>query len=47
MIWSPSTSRPVGVHRQAPVGVAVVGDADVGAGGDHGLLAAGSRWVEP
>ena len=37
MIWSPSTMLPFGVDREAAVGVAVVGDADVGAGGEHGL----------
>ena len=31
MIWSPSTSAPVGVDGQAAVGVAVVRDAQVGA----------------
>ena len=31
MIWSPSTTSPVGVDREAPVGVAVVRDPEVGA----------------
>ena len=36
MIWSPSTTSPSAVDRQAAVGVAVVGDAQVGAVLDHG-----------
>ncbi len=38
MIWSPSTSRPAGVDRQAAVGVTVEGDAEVGACLDDGGL---------
>ena len=45
MIWSPSTSLPA-VHGQAAVGVAVVGNAEVGAVLDHGRLER-PRWVEP
>ena len=37
-IWSPSTSAPGGVDGEAPVGVAVEGEAEVGARGhDRGL----------
>ena len=37
MIWSPSTTLPSRVDREAAVGVAVVGDADVGAVLEHGV----------
>ena len=37
MIWSPSTTLPSRVDREAAVGVAVVGDADIGAVLEHGL----------
>ena len=40
MIWSPSTASPDAVDREAAVGVAVVGDAEVGAVLDHGGRAA-------
>ena len=38
---------PLVVDGQAAVGVAVEGDADVGAVLDHGRAAAAPRWVEP
>ncbi len=37
MIASPSTTSPVGVDGQAAVGVAVVGQTQVGAVREHGL----------
>ena len=47
MIWSPSTGGTRRVDREAPVGVAVVSDAEVGALGDHDASHSRSRWVEP
>ena len=46
-IWSPSTSWPACVHGQAAVGVAVEGDAEVGAVLDARPRCSDSRWVEP
>ena len=45
MIWSPSTSRAVGVDRQAAVGVAVVGDAQVARRARRTAARSASRWV--
>ena len=47
MIWSPSTTLPSRVDREAAVGVAVVGDADVGAVRARRARRAESRCVEP
>ena len=46
MIWSPSTSLPVVVDRQAAVGVAVEREAGIGAVLEHRGLQR-PRWVEP
>ena len=47
MIWSPSTMLPFGVDGEAAVGVAVVGDAHVGAALARTARPGSSRWVEP
>ena len=47
MIWSPSTTSPAAVDREAAVGVAVVGDAQVGAVLERRPPRTASRWVEP
>ena len=47
MRWSPSTSAPVGVDGQHPVGVTVEGQPDVGALGSTTAACRSSGWVEP
>ena len=47
MMWSPSTTLPVGVDGDDAVGVTVEGQADVGAALATTACCSGAGWVDP